>query len=248
MDVAIDLMFLIMPITITERQRIKLSANELVQIILMPTLSLFSKLRSLLLASLNYNAERILVRKKEELSKRNNRSRRSAYSLDYYEKIVILQNENFPLNSKLTVFVASLMYSLLLLIVIVIQSTRYPKTGELCNTMLYPHSDIVWKIGCISKVAFCKNMFEPSCNCASIQIFEHNLTELPNGTAKLTNLRSITVRDGPLKHLPDNLDALIELTFIDFAFNNLDAFDVDVGKLKNPRINKKNTKLIMTAG
>ena len=72
-------------------------------------------------------------------------------------------------------------------------------------------------------------MFISSCDCAMIDIKSHNMTMLPDRIVEMTNLRKLAIRNGQLMKVPDNMEKL-ELTFIDFEFNRLKRFDVDVSK------------------
>ena len=210
---------------------IKLTILETLRVVAMPTFSLFGKLRSLLMASLYENASQRIVNVQLAISKREKRRRLSLYNHDFYGKVETLQNKYFPRYAKLTVFSTSIMYAFLLTTMFVFQLVNYTATNTLCKEMLSPHYDVVWKQGCISKVAYCQDLFYPSCDCASINIPRHNLSVLPNGTAKMTSLRRIEVRHGLLKTLPPGMERLTKLTYINFAFNKLNEFHVDVSKM-----------------
>lgn len=211
---------------------IKLTILETLRIAAMPTFSLFGKLRSLLMASLFENAEQRIVNEEIAISKRKQRRRLSLYNHDFYGKVETLQNKHFPRFAKLTVLATSIMYACLLTIILVFQLLNYSVTDALCKEVLSPNYDVVWKQGCVSKVAYCQDLFYPSCDCASIHIPRHNLTLLPNGTVKMTSLRRIEMRHGFLKRLPSRMERLTKLTTINFAFNELNEFNVDVSNME----------------
>ena len=107
---------------------------------------------------------------------------------------------------------------------------------EKCKSMLSVDDatfSVVWENGCVVKTPFCKSIFTANCEsgCAAIAIRNHNLTALPNSIVELKNMRRLEVRSGPLQALPPELDNLVLLTSINFKFNKLKAFNLDISKL-----------------
>eukprot|EP00944_MAST-04C_sp_MAST-4C-sp1_P009750 g9750.t1 len=117
-----------------------------------------------------------------------------------------------------------------MIITFVVQAASLNKVNVMCNDMLKGYTNVLWNDGCKVKTPYCKHMFIPHCDCASIDIWKHNMTRLPNEIVDMTNLRTLGIRNGPLMELPDNMENLNKLTTIDFEFNRLKKFDVDTSK------------------
>ena len=123
---------------------------------------------------------------------------------------------------------SSFTYCIMLIATVIIQGTSLSQVDVVCNDLLKDHTETIWHNGCKIKTPFCKNMFVSTCDCAVVDIKSHNLTMLPDEIVEMTNLRKLAIRNGPLMTLPDNMEKLKGLTFIDFEFNRLKRFDVDV--------------------
>ena len=99
-----------------------------------------------------------------------------------------------------------------------------------------------WRKGCVNKIPFCKNIFIPSCDCASLHIVnDFNLTALPDSLVdEMTGLRKVFIRRCNLTALPQGMEKLEEMVDFEVSYNKLKAFDVNVLKWK------KLDKLILT--
>ena len=202
-DMFVDLFFLILPLAL---MRLVYDSTSIVpsvalQIILPPAFSLFGKLRFTVLQTMQSNIENMIVAKQNMASSSIKRRRISIYGRNLNLKIERLQNKHFPRWAKLAVFTSSLLYCILLIITIIIQSSLLNKVDVLCTNLLHNNTKVLWHDGCIVKTPFCKNLFQPYCDCAAIDIKTHNVTTLPNGIVEMTNLRKLAIRNGPLRKL-----------------------------------------------
>eukprot|EP00942_MAST-04A_sp_MAST-4A-sp1_P009915 g9915.t1 len=176
------------------------------------------------------NIDEMIIQEENKDSGRINRRRQSIYGTDRIKEIEIEQNKYFPRWAKMAVCGSSFTYCIMLITTVIVQGTSLLRVDGLCNDLLKHHTEMIWHNGCKIKTPFCKNMFISTCDCAMIDIKSHNMTMLPDGIVEMTNLRKLAIRNGPLMKVPDNMEKLKELTFIDFEFNRLKRFDVDVSK------------------
>ena len=156
-------MFLTLPLLLTYFiYDIKLTAFETLRIVFMPTVSLLGKVRSLTIAVLYEHTEKRIVQRQAEVSKHFKRNRYSLFRLDYYGSVETLQNKYFPKHAKLTVLVTSFIYACTILVVLMVQLAKYSTVEGICNEMLHPEYNTIWKDGCIAKVAYQK-LYIKSC-------------------------------------------------------------------------------------
>ena len=91
--------------------------------------------------------------------------------------------------------------------------------------------ETTWK-GCEIKIPFCKSLFTPTCNCASLRIEnDYKLVALPDSLVdEMTGLRKVFIRNCNLTTLPPRMEQLTEMVDFEISFNRLEEFMVDVGK------------------
>ncbi len=229
-DMFVDLFFLILPWAMIFSYGIRLIPSVTLQIVAMPGFSLFGKLRFMLFQAFRANIDQMIIQEENKDSGRINRRRQSMYGMDRTTTIERQQNKYFPRGAKMAVCGSSFTYCIMLIATVIIQGTSLSQVDVVCNELLKNHTEMIWHNGCKIKTPFCKNMFVSTCDCAAIDIKSHNLTLLPDRIVEMTNLRKLAIRNGPLMTLPDNIEKLKELTYIDFEFNRLKHFDVDMSK------------------
>ena len=227
-DMFVDLFFLILPWAMIFSYGIRLIPSVTLQIVAMPGFSLFGKLRFMLLQAFRANIDQMIIQEENKESQSIYRRRQSIYGIDRTTTIERQQNKYFPRWAKIAVCGSSFTYCIMLIATVIIQGTSLSQVDVVCNDLLKDHTEMIWHNGCKVKTPFCKDMFVSTCDCAAIDIKSHNLTMLPDRIVEMTNLRKLAIRNGPLMTLPDNMEKLKELTFIDFEFNRLNRFDVDV--------------------
>ena len=131
---------------------------------------------------------------------------------------------------KLVVFYMSLIYSLGLSSILIVQLASLTQL-DTCNSAL--NSTTIWNNGCVIKVPFCKRIFQPpKCNCAYLKIEkDYTLQELPyQVTTEMDGLRKVYIRYGNLTKLPSNMENLVNMVDFEISFTKLREFNVDVGK------------------
>eukprot|EP00943_MAST-04B_sp_MAST-4B-sp1_P007630 g7630.t1 len=227
-DMFVDLFFLMLPWAMIFSYGVRLIPSVTLQIVAMPGFSLFGKLRFMLFQAFRANIDQMIIQEENKESQSANRRRQSIYGIDRTTKIEREQNKYFPRWAKMAVCGSSFTYCVMLIATVIIQGTSLSQVDVVCNDLLKDHTEMIWHNGCKIKTPFCKNMFVSSCDCAAVDIKSHNSTMLPDGIVEMTNLRKLAIRNGPLMTLPDNMEKLKKLANIDFEFNRLKCFDVDV--------------------
>ena len=159
-DIVVDLFFLIFPIAITYYvYEVTLLPGETLLIILMPSLSLFVKLRFMFIQSIARSVDSIIFSLQEERSFRLNRNRASFFAIDRETRIVRLQNKHFPRSAKICVFVISMLSFVFMLSIVVVQLVTVGQVNSKCSRLLGGSASDVWDKGCVAKTAFCKNRY-----------------------------------------------------------------------------------------
>eukprot|EP00942_MAST-04A_sp_MAST-4A-sp1_P001987 g1987.t1 len=157
------------------------------------------------------------------------RNRGSIFRKSLTEKISERQNKYFTTRIKSGVFLFSLIYIFVLIAIIIGQLINIPFQGTCEKTLGNKH---IWEERCKIKIPFCKNPFQPKCNCASLFIEnDMRLTKLPgNIVNEMDGLRRVYIRSANLTEMPENMERLTEISYFEISFSKLKRFDVDVGK------------------
>ena len=201
-DIVIDLFFLVVPIgVIYFVYGIWTSVNETTWMLLTPSISLLGKFRRLMFEHTNQNAEALVIRNRDDFAKevsfttptltrtrntltriRNTltriRSRQSLFGPDFNDKVSRLQNAQFKRKPKLIVFVASILYVVVMIVCVIFQIIALSDSNVECNSYISDDNKGYWEEGCIIKVPLCNNMFVSKCDCAVLKIVGHNMTKL----------------------------------------------------------------------
>eukprot|EP00943_MAST-04B_sp_MAST-4B-sp1_P001293 g1293.t1 len=242
-DIVVDSIFLILPITITFLgYGLRPTIEDTTWMLLTPSVSLFTKLRRLMLENMNQHAETMLQKERDKIAKtmhttsrRIVRKRASVFGEDFNDKITAVQNKWFPRWAKMAVFVASVAYALLLMVIMIFQLASVSSLKGLnCHAFISTdtNAEAYWDSGCQVQVPFCRNVFVPRCDCAVLDIEPHNMSKLSDKFVELSALRKVFIKRGRLEMLPENMERLEHLVRFDVSFNNLQQFNVDVLKWK----------------
>ena len=172
----------------------------------------------------------MFIVEQEKVSIKLSRRRYSIFTQNRNEKIQRIQNKYFPKWMRITAFTLSFVYSLLLFVTIIIHLSTFVQADEMCKNSLGVDSQMIWENGCKVKTPFCKKMFQAQCDCAVLEVKNHNMTKLPPKIIEMKSLQRLVIKNGPLKELPPKMNELNDLSFLDFGFNQLTKFDVDVSK------------------
>ncbi len=228
-DICIDFLCVAVPLcALWFAYGIPISIPEMIQIMVWPTLCLFSKLRSIIREIIRVRTDNAIFREQTKLSETVNRNRRSIFRTSNSVKISKQQQKRVPKIVSTGYCVYNILYGLFFVVVAIAHVAVQP-TG--CD-------DTTWKNGCVNKIPFCKSLFTPTCNCVSLQIEnDYNLTTLPNSLVdEMTGLRKVFIRNCNLTTLPPRMEQLTEMVDFEVSFNRLEEFMVDVGKWE--RLNK----------
>ena len=219
----VDVLCLAVPLLVSHfLYKISIAPSEMVQITLIPAISLAGKLGTLFKEVVGSKAviETQLRKEKRltEVSRFNERLRWESR----YAKIAHEQEKNMPKSFSTFAVVFNVLVALFFIIFSVIHLLVLPND---CDNEL-------WGNSCHNKVPFCKNFFEPNCNCASLRIINnYNITALPGPViGSMTALRKFYALNSTLKYLPPNMDQLTSMVDFEIAYTLLQHFDVDVSK------------------
>ena len=220
---------------------ITISVTEMLQIILLPSIFSYSKVRTLLRQTIAVRIESVIIRR--ENPERKNRSiKYRSRSETQCEQ----QQKQIPKVFYSAFFVYNILYSTTVFVIAIVHLTQ--QTTD-CD-------DKFWSKGCLNKIPFCKNLFNPSCDCASLKIEnDKSLVQLPDSlTTNMTGLRKILIHNCNLTVLPPRMEKLTNIVEFDISFNSVEKFNVDVGKwrslenlyLRYNRIHSYNKNTIFT--
>jgi len=234
LDIVIDLTFSSVPLAILYfGYNLKVPIANVLLLVLFPSLSLILKLNSALEGHIRYRTEEVAAAYESEMSSRFGRKRNSIFGKMWFQQIAETQNRSFPRYMKWFVVLLSVLYVLALNIVLVTQLATVSSIQ--CHGYIGKSTGPnYYDIGCVLKVPFCQHMLIPRCDCAAVNIVDHNMTALSDKFPRMQGLQTVTIKSGPLRHLPTNMENLAYLTTVDLSFNELQNFTVDV--LQWPRL------------
>ena len=210
-DSVIDFFFLVFPLAMLFLvYKIRLNVFHCLMIVLSSTISLFAKLRRILMSTFFFNIDQMFIVEQEKVSIRLSRRRYSIFAQNRNEKIQKIQNKYFPKWMRITAFTLSFVYSLLLFVTIIIHLSTFNQASEECEKSLGVDSQMIWENGCKVKTPFCKKMFQAQCDCAVLEVKNHNMTKLPPKIIEMKSLQRLVIKNGPLKELPPKMNELNE--------------------------------------
>ena len=97
------------------------------------------------------------------------------FQLNENQRLPSEQTKYFPRCAKLAVFTSTLIYLIVILLTMIIQAANISGVS-ICNMLLDGNSEEHDK-GCVVKTPYCEDIFAPNCDCASINLNQHNFTE-----------------------------------------------------------------------
>eukprot|EP00945_MAST-04E_sp_MAST-4E-sp1_P008098 g8098.t1 len=203
-DTVLDTIDAVAPLIFIELLRIRIPVTEMLQIILWPAISLLSKLRSIF--------RQVLQRRAADRSVRNSKT------LLRYRNMAMTQQEAVPAPVRTGIFVATVVYAILMASVGVWIGFAGSVAAKECRAQ---GAEYIWN-NCLAKVPTCNDLFVPDCNCAIISIENHNMTRLPTVVNSMTALRRVEIRNGPLKALDDEFGVRAkQFSSVNMDFNRL---------------------------
>ena len=94
---------------------------------------------------------------------------------------------------KLVVFTTNSMYGCFMLVVFIFQAATFREGTKNCVDIFGDKYSVIYE-GCKLHVPFCKDMFKASCDCAVLDVKNHNITELPKQISTLNSLQKIAIQ------------------------------------------------------
>jgi hypothetical protein len=222
-DTAIDFLCVVVPLSVMWfAYEVPISISEMLSITLMPTFSMLGKMDDILEEVVyQRSAQRVL---KEQTRRSFNMKRRRESVFQQVASIEMAKAQEDIVPRQVRYFVAGSkgMFGFFFFVVAIAHLILKP-TG--CD-------EKTWEKGCVNKIPFCKSLFTPTCNCASLHIVnDFTLTALPDSLVDdMRGLRKVFIRNCNLTKLPPRMDRLTEMVDFEISFNRLKAFDVDVLK------------------
>ena len=201
---------------------VPISMSEMTSITLLPTFFMLCKLDDILQEGVHRRAAAHIMKQREIHSRKLKRRRDSLFIQIAHLKVAQEQENKIPRAVKLLACMLKTLFAVFFFTVGISHLFMYPSN---CDKKIF-------KMGCVNKISFCNSLFTPTCNCASLHIEnDHTLTNLPNNLAdEMTGLRNVFIRNCNLTQLPPRMEQLTEMVAFEVSFNQLQSFDVDVGK------------------
>ena len=187
----------------------------------MPSISLFSKLRSLFKAVLKNNLNALLVKKEYAESRSVQRHRKSIYRLSIAEKESKQQNKHFIRPIRILILLVGVLHALLFSSIFVAHVTYVEEHDKGCINL--------YDGGCIAKMPFCYSVYQPTCNCAYLSLESVNLPTIPEKiTNEMNALKRIEIVNCNVTKLPNAMENLKLLVVVDLSNNKLTEFNIDM--------------------
>eukprot|EP00945_MAST-04E_sp_MAST-4E-sp1_P001813 g1813.t1 len=220
LDVVVDFFCVAVPLcALFFAYDIQLSISEMLSITIMPTFSILLKLDDILEEVIKHRSARCVVREQSKVTSNMNRNRASLFQDVQSIEMAQVQDRKVPRRAQLTLAGSACAFGVFFFVVAVAHLVMRPSGCD----------KITWEKGCKNKIPFCKSLFQPTCNCASLEIKNnYKLVALPNSLVDtMTGLRKVFVRNCNLTALPPRMEQLTEIVDFEVSFNQLQAFDVD---------------------
>ena len=251
-DVVLDLIYGVVPILVPYLSYgIGTNINEAILILMMPSISLFSKTRGLFTEALYRNLDDALVKREQQESSRAKRNRMSLYVPSRMEKDAKTQSLYFGKGFRVIMLLIGVVHTLFFLCVFGIHIAYGLNTKEIDNRCVLVYEDVaversiddtndsvngttkyanVWKNnGCKLKTPFCRSLFAATCNCAYLSKESVNLHVLPkNMVLEMHALKRLEIINCNLTRLQPDMEKLSLLFDVDLRYNALEEFQVDV--------------------
>ena len=249
-DIVVDLTFLIFPLGMCVVYETPVTPREILQITLLPSILLLSKLHKMLQETMVDHMDEIASSIENKLSQKRNRRRISLFGNSRSGAVEAKQNKNFPKWAKVGVFSLSVIYVLVMIVIVGVQLARVTQVDRTCECFVDPDpfcaekkgarntslgsskqmATSLFTTGCLVKTPFCSSLFTPTCDCAVFELHNHNLETLSARFVEMTALRRVVLNRGALRVLPKNMEQLTEMSLFDVSLNRLTKFNVNVEK------------------
>eukprot|EP00942_MAST-04A_sp_MAST-4A-sp1_P002240 g2240.t1 len=199
-------------------------------LLLWPSISLLSKLDELMEENVRRKALMITILKQNRHSTTQGRRRRSLFNKSQMEVEEELQDKSISNKIKCAITMVTIPASAFFIIFGILVVT----VSMNCNPTLWP--------SCKVKVPLC-NLNSITCNCAVLEIKDHNLTHLPTELDAMRGLRLLTVAKGPLEAIPA-LRRFSKLSYLNLQHNELDTLPLLPTSIAQVDIRKNRIKVL----
>jgi hypothetical protein len=185
-----------------------------VQVILLPSIWLGLKLRSLLRENMRITLKRL----RQTSFKRKKRQRSTT---------VRIQISTMPLWVKRLFLLSHISFGIVFAVLLFVLISAGPNN---CEDKLTKE---IWD-GCKKRAYFCNNLAPPECDCLELVLGNYSQEKFPENIKLMKSLKILKVYTGQLKSLPENIGTKhpsLEMIFV--AGTKLNSIPPSIGKLAN---------------
>ena len=213
--------------------KVSTPTTEAVQIVLIPALGLFFKVKTVWSEIHRIDLERIeraVHGTVDGRVKRIGRNRHSIYRESKERRDALkAQNLVFRPCCRHTISAANVLATMFLFILIVFQLTAKVDDSR-CQDI---YSKEVWD-GCEVKIPFCQSPFAPTCGCTVLKLANYSQRTFPPAVNEMSRLSNLYIYSGILEFIPDKLHAtLYDMIVVD---NHLATLPEKIGESKTLRV------------
>ena len=221
LDAIIDFLCTTVPLCIIWfGYQVPISVNDMLVLTVVPGIMLLLKSNTIFDEIIRFRTANAILRAQQKVSAKVQRRRKSLFDDVTHFNIAKEQQENVPYFVRIGVGFCKFAFGCLFLISAIIQIGVPVKDCQ---------PELLWN-GCIVKTPFCENPFQTSCNCAVVEIKNHNWTALPNEMKAMTTLKRAQINHGPLRVLFNDFENYFtKLSLIDFSYNALTHLPIKFG-------------------
>ena len=223
MDATLDLVDAVVPLIAMYSFEILIPLTDLLQLVAWTSFTMLSKFRSLFKEVLRKRTSDEIRQQRSGINLRESQTRTD------FEIMVTTQSEAIPTPCRRALRVSFILYSMWAAFLGVWLLVADSIAREDCRS--WDRGEYVWQ-HCTVKSPLCVDVFAPRCDCAVVTINKHNMTALPDVLTSMEALRKITVKQGPLRSLPDSFGSMAsQLAIVVFDFNELAALPKSFGSI-----------------
>ncbi len=215
--------------------QVYISAQDMVQIACFPAFMMLLKLDTVLEEIIRSRTAVAILKAQKRCAKSSFRRRESLFRNLTYYNIEDQQQAAVPYAIHIGAGLCKFLFGLAFLLIASVQLAIHNNLS--CEPLL-------WK-SCKIKTPFCGNLFQPTCNCAILNVQNHNWTSLPEDQIyEMNALKVMQINHGPLKKLPSRIDEVFKkLRILDLSNNKLMEVSDNLGNMKINRLLLANNKL-----
>ena len=178
--------------------KIPVNINEMILIVVYPTLSLLSKLNDIWEDYFKIDLQRIDAAKKKQKS--ISRRRKSILNLSHNRDTLNTQLKYFPKWLRYGFTVLNIGFVLFFVSLMCVHLSTQPSADK-CSGIFTKE---VWG-GCKVPVPFCQDLFVAKCDCAVLEMTNYTQTALPESFGGIKSLLKLGVYTGALQELPQEI-------------------------------------------